>query len=76
MKYEEMTPRMKRLSKEVTCPICNNPIVPYEDVQIIKINYGKRVLHSFFHTTCILNSLLSSQLETSSREGVKYAEAE
>lgn len=74
MKYEELTPRMKRLSKTSPCPICNQPIIPFQDVQIISISYGKRMLHSFFHTECILNSLLSSQLD-STEEGVNYVKA-
>ena len=72
MKYEDMTPRQRQLSKKALCPICEQSIVPFEDIQIIKINYGKRVLHSFIHTGCILNSMFSSQLES---EGINYAEA-
>lgn len=71
MKYEEITPRMKRISKTSLCPICNKPITDFQDIQIISIPYGRRMLHSFIHTECLLASLISSQLG-----GVKNEEKE
>ena len=75
MTYEELTPRMKRSSKTAICPICNKSIKEFQDIQIIKIPYSRRVFHVFIHTECLLASLqrLSSQL---GEEGIKNEEAQ
>ena len=57
MKYDEMTKRDQRLSRESICPICKKPIDKFNDTQIVKIRVGRRVLPSFIHTECILASL-------------------
>ena len=71
MNYAEMTDREKRLSHQSFCPICFKSIDKIDDVQIVKMRYGRRVIPFYIHSTCLLNSLVSSQLE---REGVNYAE--
>lgn len=71
MNYAEMTDREKRLSHQSVCPICHNQIDKIDDVQIVKMRYGRRVIPFYIHSICLLNSLVSSQLE---REGVNYAE--
>lgn len=62
MKYADMTKREQLLLRNAKCPICNNVVDKLEDVQIVKIKYGRRVISSYIHSTCLLNSLLSSQL--------------
>lgn len=71
MNYAEMTDREKRLSHQSVCPICLKSIDKIDDVQIIKMRYGRRVIPFYIHSMCLLNSLVSSQLE---REGVNYVE--
>ena len=71
MNYAEMTDREKRLSQQSLCPMCRKPIDKIDDVQIVKMRYGRRVIPFYIHSTCLLNSIESSQLE---REGVNYAE--
>ena len=71
MNYAEMTDREKRLSQQSLCPMCRKPIDKIDDVQIVKMRYGRRVIPFYIHSTCLLNSIASSQLE---REGVNYVE--
>lgn len=71
MQYTEMTDREQRLSRSAVCPLCRSPISKLDDVQIVKVRYGKRVLPFYIHSTCLLNSIcITSQLE-----GVNYEEA-
>lgn len=70
MQYAEMTDREQRLSRNALCPLCQSPISKIDDVQIVKVRYGKRVLPFFIHSSCLLNSIcITSQLE-----GVNYEE--
>lgn len=72
MNYAEMTDREQRLSRTAVCPLCHIPISKIDDVQIVKLRYGKRVLPFYIHSACLLNSIcITSQLE-----GVNYEEAE
>ena len=57
--------------KTSLCPICNKTIRDFQDIQIINIPYGRRTLHAFIHTECLLAALISSQLG-----GVKNEEKE
>ncbi len=72
MRYEDMTVREQRLSHNAICPFCRCPITRLEDVQIVKIRYGKRIIPAYMHTSCLLNTMLSSQLE----EGINYETCE
>lgn len=72
MKYEEMTFQQKRRFKGCRCPLCGGAINRYEDVQIVQVRDG-RYLHNFYiHSSCLLATLLSSQLGTSSKEEELY----
>lgn len=62
MRYEDMTIREQRLSHNAICPFCRSPITRLEDVQIVKMRYGKRVIPAYMHTSCLLNTMMSSQL--------------
>lgn len=74
MNYAEMTDREQRLSRGSRCPMCHNPIAQYDDVQIVKIRYSKRIIPFFIHTECLLNSMCLSSSSQLEREGVNYAE--
>lgn len=70
MQYENMTDREQRLSRTALCPLCHAPISKIDDVQIVKVRYGKRILPFYIHSACLLNSIrITSQLE-----GVNYEE--
>ena len=68
MRYEEMTQREQLLSRTAICPLCNYTIDKLEDVQIVKMKYGKRVIPFYIHSACLLNSLASSQLGATRKE--------
>lgn len=63
-----MTKREQLLSRGAICPMCQCSIDKLEDVQIVKMKYGKRVIPFYIHSACLLNSLLSSQLAGSGKE--------
>ena len=72
MKYEEMTFQQKRRFKGCKCPLCGGAINRYEDVQIVQVRDG-RYMHNFYiHSSCLLATLFSSQLDTSSKEEELY----
>ena len=71
MRYEDMTIREQRLSRTAICPICHDAIEKIEDVQIVKIKYGKRVIPFYIHSACLLNSICSSQLDGVIRKEVQ-----
>ena len=68
MRYEEMSEREKRLARNAACPLCKQKIEKIEDVQLVKIRHGRAVIPFFMHTSCLLSSLLSSQLEPMQKE--------
>lgn len=74
MKYAEMTDREQRLSRASRCPLCHTSISKFEDVQIVKIRYGRRIVPFYIHTACLLNSLYVASPSQLEREGVNYAE--
>ena len=73
MRYEDMTKREREISRISVCPFCNESINKIEDVQILKVKYGKRLIPFYIHTACLLNC--SSQLVTS-RRGIENAKEE
>lgn len=63
MTYETMTDRERRMSRTAVCPLCQAPISKLDDVQIVKMKYGKRTLPFYLHSACLLNSVcVASQL--------------
>lgn len=74
MIYAEMTDRDKRLSRGSRCPLCNASISKYDDVQLVKMRYGRRVIPFYIHSSCLLNSIASSQLGGIENEEKEYAE--
>lgn len=73
MRYEDMTLREQRLSKTALCPLCHERIEIIQDVQIVKMKYGKRVILFYIHSACLLNSIVSSQLDYSREEVINEA---
>jgi hypothetical protein len=74
MIYAEMTDREKRLSQQSICPICQKSIDKIEDVQLVKMRYGRRVIPFYIHSSCLLNSIASSQLGGIENEEKEYTE--
>lgn len=71
MKYDEMTFQQRRRFKDCKCPICGERLSKFDDVQITQVRYGRRIFNFYMHSSCLLNTLLPSQLE----EGGLYEEA-
>lgn len=71
MKYEDMAKSQRDRVRFSTCTLCHNKFTKLDDVQEIKMRYGRSILHFYFHSNCLLKSRCPSQLE---REGVNYAE--
>lgn len=68
MRYEEMSERERRLARTATCPLCRMKIEKIEDIQLVKIRHGRAVIPFFIHTSCLLSSLIPSQLEPKRKE--------
>lgn len=71
MKYEDMAKSQRDRVRFSTCTLCHNKFTKLDDVQEIKMRYGRSILHFYFHSNCLLKLRFPSQLE---REGVNYAE--
>lgn len=71
MKYEDMAKSQRDRVRFSTCILCHNKFTKLDDVQEIKMRYGRSILHFYFHSNCLLKSRFPSQLE---REGDNYAE--
>lgn len=63
MKYEQMTKRQQLLSRNAVCPICDQVVTKFDDVQIVNIPYGRAVLHFYIHSKCLIKQIYPSQLE-------------
>lgn len=72
MKYEDMTQSQKARVREERCVICGQKFTKLDDVQEIKMKYGRAMLHFDFHSTCLLSWRFPSQL--GNREEVQNAE--
>lgn len=57
-----MTIRQQRLSATAICPVCKQKIDRLEDIQLLQMRYGRRVLNFYIHSTCLLKAMESSQL--------------
>ena len=64
MRYEDMTDRERRLFRQASCPICKKHLDKIDDVQLLKVRHGRTILPFYIHTSCLLSTLLSSQLDT------------
>lgn len=45
-----------------TCQLCDGKFTKLDDVQEIKMKYGRAVLHFYFHSNCLLKTRFPSQL--------------
>ena len=70
MRYEEMSESEKRLARSAVCPLCKHKIEKIEDIQLVKVRHGRAVIPFYMHTSCLLSSLLSSQLEEPMRKEI------
>ena len=73
MRYEDLTVRQQRLLSSSICPICHKPIERIEDMQLLQMRYGRRVLNFYIHSACLLESLMSSQLGGNKDEEIEKA---
>lgn len=64
MKYEDMSDRERRLFRKASCPICKKHLDRIDDVQLLKVRHGRAVVPFYIHTSCLLSTLLSSQLDS------------
>lgn len=62
MKYEDMTPYEKSRVRDSTCPLCGEKITKLDDVQQIKMKYGRALIYYNFHSNCLLQLRFPSQL--------------
>lgn len=62
MKYEDMSVQQKRRLNNAKCPICGREVTKFDDTQIVQLRYGRRIFNFYIHSTCLLESLSSSQL--------------
>lgn len=72
MKYTDMTRYQQMRSKSAICPFCGEGFTKFDDVQELKMKYGRAMLHFYFHSSCLLSIKMSSQLG----EEVKDAETD
>ena len=63
MKYEEMTKYQQSKMYLQECPICSGKFTKFDDVQELKMRYGRSIMHFYFHSKCLLGLKISSQLE-------------
>lgn len=70
MKYADMTKSQRDRLRFSVCTLCENKFTKLDDVQEIKMKYGRSVLHFYFHSNCLLKSRFPSQLEPVGKEVV------
>lgn len=63
MRYEDLTPYQKARVRHDICRICFGKFNKFDDVQEVKIKYGRAMLYFHFHTDCLINQRKPSQLE-------------
>lgn len=63
MKYEDLSKYQKERIRGSTCPFCGEGFTKFDDVQELKMKYGKAMLYYYFHSSCLLSIKFSSQLE-------------
>lgn len=62
MKYAEMTKSQRDRVRFSECTLCHGKFTKLDDVQEIKMKYGRAVLHFYFHSNCLLKTMFPSQL--------------
>lgn len=63
MRYADMTKSQRDRVRFSICTLCQSNFTKLDDVQEIKMKYGRAVLHFYFHSNCLLKSRFPSQLE-------------
>lgn len=62
MRYEDMTPYQWSRVESSICPLCGNRITKLDDIQQIKMKYGRALIYYNFHSNCLLSWKFPSQL--------------
>lgn len=62
MRYEDLSAYQKSRVRDDICTICQGKFNKFDDVQEVKIKYGRAMLYFHFHTSCLINQRYSSQL--------------
>ena len=63
MRYEDMTSRQKSKVRFDICPLCSGKFNKLDDIQEIKMKYGRTMMHFYFHSSCLVAWRYTSQLE-------------
>lgn len=63
MRYEDLTPYQKSRVRYDICPLCSGKFNKFDDVQEVKMKYGRAMLHFYFHSACLIAWRYPSQLE-------------
>ena len=78
MRYEDLTKSQQAQVRLDTCPLCSGKFNKLDDIQEIRMKYGRSTMHFYFHSSCLLGwrhphlvSTESSQLD----KEVEYEEA-
>lgn len=57
MIYDNLSDYEKlRFNQSDFCPICKRVIKRTDQVSLMKTRYGKSIIYSFFHLSCIIDS--------------------
>lgn len=56
MTYNELSQTAKRNMRYCRCSICSEPILETDSIQYIKYRMGRRMIYSFFHTSCLMKA--------------------
>lgn len=76
MRYEEMSRTQKNRINFDTCLICKRKFTKLDDIQELKMKYGRAMLHFYFHSNCLIGIRCPSQLanrEEAHNEQIKEA---
>lgn len=72
MRYEDLNSSQRSTFRlGLKCDLCNRKLTRVDDFQILKMRYGRSILHFYFHSNCLLAARGLSQLG-----GVKNEEEE
>lgn len=74
MRYEDMTQSQKLRVRNYKCEICGQKFTKLDDVQEIKMKYGRAMLHFEFHSSCLLAKRGIYKFPSQLEEEVKNAE--
>ena len=64
MIYNELSDTVKRRLMHVNrCPMCNNEILPTQNIQYVKFqNPGRGKSYVFFHTSCLMDFVMGQPM--------------